>query len=100
MLRTNLFDGLLPTVVKKVFRTICFTLGFLLFAAIGYATFPEVLEAHRLGEYEGEGALRIYTWPIRALIVITGAFAAFAYLTLIVADWRGDLADDQSLVHH
>ena len=100
MLRTNLFDGVLPTVVRKLFRTICFTLGFLLFAAIGYATFPEVIEAHRLGEYEGEGALRIHTWPIRALIVITGAFAAIAYLTLMVADWRGELTDEQSLVHH
>ena len=58
------------------------------------------MEAYRLAEYEGEGSLRIYTWPIRVLILITGVFSAFAYLTMIVADWRGDLRDDESLINH
>ena len=100
MLRTTLLNDLMPAFVKKLARTIAFTLGFILFAAIAYATFPEAIEAYRLAEYEGEGSLRIYTWPVRFLIVITGAFAAFAYLTLIVADWRGDLSDDESLVSY
>ena len=99
MLRTTLISELMPAVVKKIFRTIAFALGFLLFAAIGYASFPETLEAYRLGEYEGEGSLRIYTWPIRLLIVVTAAFAAFAYLTLIFKDWRGELPDDEALVY-
>ena len=99
MLRTTLISALMPAVVKKLFRTVAFVLGFSLFAAIGYASFPEAIEAYQLGEYEGEGSLRIYTWPIRFLIVITGAFAAFAYLTLIIKDWRGELPDDEALVY-
>lgn len=99
MLRTTLVNELMPEFVKKLLRTIAFVLGFILFAAIGYATFPEAVEAYRLAEYEGEGSFRIYTWPIRFLIVITGAFAAFAYLSLIVADWRGELSDNEALVN-
>lgn len=99
MLRTTLVSELMPAIVKKVFRTIAFTLGFVLFAAIGYASFPEAIDAYRIGEYEGEGSLRIYTWPIRLLIVITAAFAAFAYLSLIIKDWRGELPDDEALVY-
>ena len=100
MLRTTLIGDLFPEFVKKLLRTFSFVLGFILFAAIAYATLPEAIEAYRLGEYEGEGSLRIYTWPIRVLILVTGLFAAFAYLTMIVADWRGDLRDDEALINH
>lgn len=100
MLRTTLVSEFLPAIVKKLLRTIAYILGFALFAAIGYASFPEALDAYRIGEYEGEGALRIYTWPVKFLIVVTGAFAAFAYLSLIMADWRGTLPDNEALIEH
>lgn len=99
MLRTTLLVGMLPPLGKKIARTFSYLLGFFLFLAITYASAPEVLEAFRLGEYEGEGVLRIYTWPIRSLIVLTSAFAAFAYLTMMIADWRGDLGEDEALTH-
>lgn len=99
MLRTTLVSALMPEFIKKLLRTFAFALGIILFAAIGYASFPEAIDAYRQAEYEGEGSLRIYTWPVRGLIVITGVFAALAYLTLIVADWRGELPDDESLLN-
>lgn len=100
MLRTTLLTDSLPPFVRRILRTLAYVLGFILFAAIGYASFPEAIEAMRLNEYEGEGALRIYTWPIRFLIVATSAFAAFAYLSMMVADWRGQLGPDETLTHH
>jgi len=101
MLRTTLLQGLMPAIVKKLVRTFAFILGFVLFGAIAYASLPEAMDAYRIGEYEGEGALRIYTWPIRFLIVITALIAAISYLTMIVADWRGALSeDDEALVIH
>jgi hypothetical protein len=80
-------------------RTFAYVLGLLLFLAIAYASTPDLFEALRLNEYEGEGSFRIYTWPIRLLIILTAAFSGFAYLTLIVADWRGALGSDESLTH-
>ena len=100
MLRTTLIHELMPAMVKKLVRTFASVLGFILFIAIAYASFPEVLDAYRIGEYEGEGSLRIHTWPIRLLIVITAVFAAIAYLTMIVADWRGHLSEDEALVNY
>lgn len=100
MLRTTLVVDAMPMFVKRLLRSLCYVLGFGLFAAIGWASLPEAFDALRIGEYEGEGALRIYTWPIRFLIVATSAFAAFAYLTMIIADWRGDLSSDDALTHH
>ncbi|MGQ7847072.1 TRAP transporter small permease [Granulosicoccus sp. 3-233] len=100
MLRTTLVSDWMPPMIKKILRTIAYVLGFALFAAIGYASYPEAVDAYRISEYEGEGSLRIYTWPIKSLIVITGVYAAFAYLTLLISDWRGDLPEHESLVNH
>ncbi|MEO9650355.1 MAG: TRAP transporter small permease [Roseobacter sp.] len=100
MLRTTLLTDALPAFAKRLLRTLAYGLGFLLFAAIAYATYPEAVEAMRLNEYEGEGSLRIYTWPIRILMLVTSVFASFAYLSMIVADWRGQLGSDEALTHH
>ena len=100
MLRTTLVVDAMPPTVQRLLRTLCYVLGFGLFAAIGWATIPEAFDALRIGEYEGEGSLRIYTWPIRFLIVVTALFAAFAYVSMIIADWRGQLGEDDALTHH
>ena len=99
MLRTTLISDLMPDVVKKILRTVSYLLGFALFAAIAYASFPDVLDAYRVGEYEGEGAFRIYTWPIKTLIVVTTAYAAFAYAALMISDWRSELPENESLTN-
>lgn len=97
MLRTTLLTGVLPPFAQRLFRTLTYVFGFGLFAAIAFAGFFEAQEAMRLNEFEGEGSLRIYTWPIRFLMVITSAFAAFAYLSMMIADWTGDIGPDESL---
>ncbi|MDB2407869.1 TRAP transporter small permease [Jannaschia sp.] len=99
MLRTTLVIDMLPPLGRRILRTLCYTLGLLLFASIAWASLPEAFDALRIGEYEGEGSLRIYTWPIRFLIVATAAFAALAYLTMMVADWRGELGHGDALGH-
>ncbi|MEP5759003.1 MAG: TRAP transporter small permease [Litoreibacter sp.] len=99
MLRTTLLTEVLPLFAQRILRTLAYALGLALFLAIGYASFPEALEAMRLNEYEGEGSLRIYTWPIRFLMVATSIFAAFAYLSMMIADWSGHLSEDETLTH-
>lgn len=100
MLRTTLLTDALPPAAQRILRSFAYVLGLALFVAIAYASLPEAFEALHLGEYEGEGSLRIYTWPIRFLIVGTSVFAAFAYLSMMVADWRGQLGDDEALTRH
>ncbi|MBU2959286.1 TRAP transporter small permease [Citreicella sp. C3M06] len=89
MLRTTaLVDALGPR-SRMMMRCFAWTLGALLFAAIAYASLPAAFAAVRLGEYEGEGAMRIYTWPVRFLLIVTSALAALAYLSTMIADLRG-----------
>ena len=51
--------------------------GILLFALLAYSSWGFLVEAWRVGEFEGAGALRVPTSPLRALIVIS------AMLTLV-----------------
>ncbi len=89
MLRTTLLlDHLGPRSAQAV-RLLAWLMGAALFAAIAYASLPSALTAVRLGEYEGEGAMRIYTWPVRFLMVATCAFAALAYVSVLIEDLRG-----------
>ena len=97
MLRTTLLSDVLPAFIRRLVRTIGNALGLLLFGAIAYSALPEAFDAFRLGEYEGEGAMRIYTWPIRFLIVATAAFSALAYISMTIADWRGELDESNAL---
>lgn len=94
MLRTTMLVDMMPEVGQRLLRTVAVILGAALFAAIAHASWPSALNSVRLGEYEGEGALRIYTWPIRFLIVASSLFAAFAYLVLLFEDWRGNVGPD------
>lgn len=100
MLRTTLLSDALPQFVQRVLRTVSNVLGLLLFGAIAYAALPEAFDAFRIGEYEGEGALRIATWPIRFLVVATAIFSAVAYVAMTIADWRGSLDDHNALTSH
>ena len=42
-----------------------------------------------MSEYEGEGALRVPTYPVRFLVVATSVFAAYVYVHLMLLDWTG-----------
>ena len=94
MLQTTIFYDMVCKRLRKFMRTLSSVLGFLLFALLVYSSWEPFLEAFSIGEYEGEGALRVPTYPVRFLIVLTSAFAAFVYLYLIYLDWTGRLTDD------
>jgi hypothetical protein len=69
-------------------------LAFAVLASLVWATWPEFLKAYAIGEYEGEGSLRVPTWPVRGAIAFLGGFAAIAYLTMIFLDFKGALLDE------
>jgi TRAP-type C4-dicarboxylate transport system permease small subunit len=100
MLRTSLLTDKMSPQLQRIVRTAGYALGLLLFAAIAYASIPEAFDAFKISEYEGEGSLRIYTWPVRFLIVSTAIFSTIAYAAMMVADWTGGLDDDNALTTH
>ena len=94
MLKTTILYGQSGKSLQKFMRTLSSALGFLFFLAIVYSSWGPFVEAASIGEYEGEGALRVPTYPVRLLIVLTSVFAAFVYLYLIVLDWTNRLDDE------
>lgn len=96
MLRTSIFADAVPPVFRKLLRTFGALLGLAFFIALLLSTWPSLVDAYRIGEYEGEGALRVPTWPVRGTVLVMSVFGAWAYISMIILDWRGQLIDDLS----
>ena len=84
MLRTELIDGFLSPAWQRALNALCYSLGVLLFAALCYSSIEPTIHAWNIGEYEGEGALRVPTYPVRIAIVLLSALAALNYLLLLL----------------
>lgn len=94
MLRTSIFADAVPAVLRKLLRTFGAVLGLAFFIGLIWSTWPSFWDAYRIGEYEGEGALRVPTWPVRGTVLVMSVFGAWAYISMIVLDWRDQLVDE------
>ena len=82
MLRVDLLPGLLPARARELLFAAGCLLGIAFFAVIVYGGYDGFLHAWGSGEYEGEGALRVPTWPARLVVVVGAALASLNYLLL------------------
>jgi TRAP-type C4-dicarboxylate transport system permease small subunit len=91
MIRTTLIYDLVNADWQRVLRTVTNLMGLLFFLGTAFSAWGPALEALGVSEYEGEGALRVPTYPVRFLVVITSLFAAYVYFYLMYLDWTGRL---------
>ena len=89
MIRTSLIYGAVSSDWRRILRSLSCVCGLLFFIGTAFSAWGPALEALSVSEYEGEGALRVPTYPVRFLVVVTSLFAAFVYLHLMYLDWRG-----------
>jgi TRAP-type C4-dicarboxylate transport system permease small subunit len=61
--------------------------GILLFALLVYSGWDLLVEAWRVGEFEGAGALRVPTTPLRALIVISAMLTLVQLIIQALKSW-------------
>ena len=99
MLRTSIFADALPPGGRRVLRTIGAVFGFAVFLGLVWSTWPAFQDAYRIGEYEGEGSLRVPTWPVRGTVLLMSVFGAWAYVTMIYYDWTGRLLAEAEAPH-
>lgn len=95
MLRTTILTGIMPLPLQRLMRVLAGLLGFLFFAGIAYSSWDPFLEAVAINEYEGEGALRVPTYPVRLLVVLTSVFSALVYIYLAFLDLTGRFDPDE-----
>lgn len=96
MIRTSLLADAVPPAARRILRTVGALLGLLLFLGFLWSTWPSFWDAYRIGEYEGEGALRVPTWPVRGTVLVMSVFGLFAYLSMIWFDWTGQLEQEEA----
>jgi len=82
MLRTTIaLDAVGPT-TRRLIEVGATLLAIAFFAALAVGSYEPLLEAWQIGEYEGEGAMRVPTYPVRAVILV------MAVLTTVILVWQ------------
>ncbi|MDG2087760.1 MAG: TRAP transporter small permease [Arenicellaceae bacterium] len=98
MIRTTLIYDAVGPFFQKNIRSFTNILGLLFFLGTSFSSWGPFVEAWNIGEYEGEGALRVPTYPVRFLVTLTSAFTAFIYLYLLYLDWTNQLLPESEKV--
>jgi len=100
MLRTTVVLDKLGASGRRIFNITTYLLGIAVFAAISVSSWEPMLFSWSIGEYEGEGALRVPTYPVRTFIVIMSMVAAFAYLLLCLRELRGEASAEEETISY
>ena len=88
MIRTTFLYDRLGEVTQRYCRAVTYVTGLLFFLAICWSSVTPAYEAFLVREYEGEGALRVPTYPVRILIMVNSVFVAYIYAVMLIRDWR------------
>lgn len=79
MLHVDVIPAMLPAGLRDALAAAGCLLGIAFFAVIVYGSIDPLAHAWSSGEYEGEGALRVPTWPARLVVLVGAALAALNY---------------------
>ena len=94
MLRADFLVNILPDWARRTALLIGYLLGAAFFLIIIFGGWGLAVESWIGGEFEGEGALRVPSWPTRFMILIGSALAAINYFVMAYLDvFRPDVFD-------
>jgi TRAP-type C4-dicarboxylate transport system permease small subunit len=79
MLHVDVIPALLPARLREALAAAGCLLGVAFFGVIVYGGIDPLAHAWSSGEYEGEGALRVPTWPARLIVLVGAGLAALNY---------------------
>ena len=104
MLRADFLVEHLPPKVQRALLAVGYLLGAAFFLMIITGGWDESIRSFTEGEYEGEGALRVPSWPARWTVLGGSAIALINYLVLAYIDvFKPELAaseEDTSAPQH
>lgn len=96
MLKADFLVIHLPEVVQRILLAIGYLLGTAFFLMIITGGWDESIRSFVEGEYEGEGALRVPSWPARWTVLIGSGLAVINYLVMAYIDvFKPDLLDSE-----
>jgi len=88
-LRSTILLEHMPTSARHAVDILGCVLGALMFGLIVYSGWDQMIEAWRVGEFEGEDPVRVPTYPIRSLVVLGAALTAIQFLVMLAEQIRG-----------
>lgn len=88
MLHVDVIPALLPPRFRQALAAFGCLLGVAFFAVVLYGGIDPLAHAWSSDEYEGEGALRVPTWPARFVVMLGAALAALDYLLLALVNLK------------
>ena len=88
MLQVDAIQKILPRRFQVVVSLFGHLLGIAFFLVVVYGGIDPLAHAWNSNEFEGEGALRVPTWPARSAVILGAALAALEYFLLFLADLR------------
>lgn len=81
---------------RRAIDVLAYLLGIFFFLAVVEGGWTDMITGWEVGEYEGEGALRVPTYPVRSLIILFAALSALVYLLLMIGAITGRRAGSGS----
>ncbi|MBC93632.1 MAG: hypothetical protein CMM38_08320 [Rhodospirillaceae bacterium] len=76
----------LPSIIQRIFLAFGYLLGAVFFLMIITGGLDESIRSFTEGEYEGEGAIRVPSWPARWTVMIGSGLAMINYLVMAYLD--------------
>ena len=96
MLKADFLVEHLPDKVQRTLLAIGYLLGAAFFLMIIPGGWEESIASYVEGEYEGEGALRVPSWPGRWTVLIGSGIAMMNYLVMAYIDvFKPELQDSE-----
>ena len=96
MLKADFLVNRLPDKVQRILLAIGYLLGAAFFLMIITGGWEESIASYVEGEYEGEGALRVPSWPARWTVLIGSGIAMMNYLVMAYIDvFKPELQDSE-----
>jgi TRAP-type C4-dicarboxylate transport system permease small subunit len=92
-IRATVIVDRLPKKARIVAEVVAYAIGLTVFALLAYSSFGEFTKAYLAGSYEGEGALRVPTWPARLTIFLSSLLMVAESVLGIVKALRGETDD-------
>jgi TRAP-type C4-dicarboxylate transport system permease small subunit len=83
----------LPAGAQSYLMALGALLGAAFFSLVCWGGIDPAVHAWTSGEFEGEGAMRVPSWPARFIVVSGAALAALSYALRIVVHIRDGIAD-------
>jgi TRAP-type C4-dicarboxylate transport system permease small subunit len=80
MISTDVFSGMFGVRGIGAAQVLSAIFGILFFGIIVWGSYEPMLYSWTSGEYEGEGALRVPTWPAKLIVVLGSALVVVSYV--------------------